>query len=415
MRLTEDEVRRGFKHSDKYVRFAALDYFARSHSRNTAIMGDVIEVIERLGVRNAFTYSHPMADLAQTEHSIAWVLERLRHDPETEHEQDFAAHLARLLCRADPVLLLPHSEAVLSVPALEESSVRRLTRRFELAAMPADQLWARLEAICEGERKQAYPRNVLFGEAMDVADTLARHVSQADRMMQGLAVEIDPEGDFYLGWLEIFLIRMAGEMRYEPATGLLVKKLHVDGGLHNEQCVEALIKIGTDTVVQAVRDAYRQAPDYFRLYASGIFGEVHTDLAVSAGLELLAWEPDFNQRMWLAVKLQGQFSSEVVDAARALPLDGHGDSYDLKVDLVAACKLMEYEVPELKRWEREIAEPRRPVAAKRLPASALKALDAGLRGSAPAAGRKVGRNDPCPCGSGKKYKKCCLNQSEARV
>jgi uncharacterized protein YecA (UPF0149 family) len=23
------------------------------------------------------------------------------------------------------------------------------------------------------------------------------------------------------------------------------------------------------------------------------------------------------------------------------------------------------------------------------------------------AGDKVGRNDPCPCGSGKKYKKCC--------
>jgi len=25
-----------------------------------------------------------------------------------------------------------------------------------------------------------------------------------------------------------------------------------------------------------------------------------------------------------------------------------------------------------------------------------------------ASGQKVGRNDPCPCGSGKKYKKCCL-------
>ena len=22
-------------------------------------------------------------------------------------------------------------------------------------------------------------------------------------------------------------------------------------------------------------------------------------------------------------------------------------------------------------------------------------------------GKQVGRNDPCPCGSGKKYKKCC--------
>jgi uncharacterized protein YecA (UPF0149 family) len=23
---------------------------------------------------------------------------------------------------------------------------------------------------------------------------------------------------------------------------------------------------------------------------------------------------------------------------------------------------------------------------------------------------KIGRNDPCPCGSGKKYKKCCMNK-----
>lgn len=23
--------------------------------------------------------------------------------------------------------------------------------------------------------------------------------------------------------------------------------------------------------------------------------------------------------------------------------------------------------------------------------------------------KKVGRNEPCPCGSGKKYKKCCLS------
>ena len=25
-------------------------------------------------------------------------------------------------------------------------------------------------------------------------------------------------------------------------------------------------------------------------------------------------------------------------------------------------------------------------------------------------GRKIGRNDPCPCGSGKKYKQCCMNK-----
>jgi hypothetical protein len=28
---------------------------------------------------------------------------------------------------------------------------------------------------------------------------------------------------------------------------------------------------------------------------------------------------------------------------------------------------------------------------------------------------KIGRNDPCPCGSGKKYKKCCLRKDEERI
>lgn len=26
---------------------------------------------------------------------------------------------------------------------------------------------------------------------------------------------------------------------------------------------------------------------------------------------------------------------------------------------------------------------------------------------------KVGRNDPCPCGSGKKYKQCCLAKKKS--
>jgi hypothetical protein len=28
---------------------------------------------------------------------------------------------------------------------------------------------------------------------------------------------------------------------------------------------------------------------------------------------------------------------------------------------------------------------------------------------------KIGRNEPCPCGSGKKYKKCCLGKDQAVV
>jgi methionyl aminopeptidase len=36
-----------------------------------------------------------------------------------------------------------------------------------------------------------------------------------------------------------------------------------------------------------------------------------------------------------------------------------------------------------------------------------------MRMNEPIRGLKIGRNDPCPCGSGKKYKKCCLLKNSA--
>ncbi len=36
---------------------------------------------------------------------------------------------------------------------------------------------------------------------------------------------------------------------------------------------------------------------------------------------------------------------------------------------------------------------------------------ASLHASFLGTSKKVGRNDPCPCGSGKKYEKCCLGRS----
>lgn len=37
---------------------------------------------------------------------------------------------------------------------------------------------------------------------------------------------------------------------------------------------------------------------------------------------------------------------------------------------------------------------------------------AGYKNETVQAGSKAGRNDPCPCGSGKKYKKCCMKNEE---
>ena len=43
----------------------------------------------------------------------------------------------------------------------------------------------------------------------------------------------------------------------------------------------------------------------------------------------------------------------------------------------------------------------------RAPVSPMAAVTGGRPAQAPRAGRKIGRNSKCPCGSGKKYKRCC--------
>jgi hypothetical protein len=412
MRLTEDQVHQALQHPDKQVRFAVLQYFAQSYSKNPAIMPDVIELVERFGPRNAFVYSFPIADLAQTEDTIAWAVKQLQRDPTTE-DDNFTGHLGRLLCHADPMLVLPHWAAILSIPSLDRELASAVERRLGLISTPSEQLWQRLEAICEAGKDKLHSNEISIAEAEDMAEALARDESQRDRMMELLKQDVDPNSETPLIWLEIFLVQMAGHMRYEPAIPLIIKKFLVDGELLNEECDKALTKIGTDTVIRAVRDAYPQAPDHFRLYSSEIFGDIHSDLALSAGLELLSQEFDLTQRTWLANAVVDQFATEAIDAARMVLLEDHPDSYDLKSSLVVACKLMAYDVPELQQWERELAEPRRPFVIRESPPPVFNRLDYESDISPISTRVKTGRNDPCPCGSGKKFKKCCLNKPRA--
>jgi preprotein translocase subunit SecA len=51
----------------------------------------------------------------------------------------------------------------------------------------------------------------------------------------------------------------------------------------------------------------------------------------------------------------------------------------------------------------------RPTAAPRsVPGATAPRSAPERRAEGARSGQKVGRNDTCPCGSGKKYKKCCL-------
>jgi len=417
MRLTEDQIKQGILHADPDVRFACLYYFADCYCPNPTVMPVVIEALERFGLLGAFRFTHPIRHLAQTEPTIRWVIEDLKSQPRnTEEQRNYLNTLRQVLCNAEPGLILPLEKAILSLPGFANDYAERFSRRLQLLSWDGDALWRELEAICEEGKNQRYVDETRFDEGQDIVEALARGGDRhADRMMSLLRVKIEDCANNPMTWMEPLMVQLAGELRYEPALPLVIEKLHEDGDVSKEECQRALVKIGTDTVVAALREAYAKAEWGFRLFAADALGRIHTDLAVEACIDLLAKEEDYDLKDWLAQALVHHFSHEGNEAARTMLVDDP-DMIDLKLALAPACTLMEQNFPELEEWRKEIEEswgrkslppdpawsppPKKALTPHPLPPlSPISKME-----------KKVGRNDPCPCGSGKKFKKCCLSK-----
>ncbi|SES86055.1 protein translocase subunit secA [Natronincola peptidivorans] len=87
-----------------------------------------------------------------------------------------------------------------------------------------------------------------------------------------------------------------------------------------------------------------------------------------------------------------------VDPVRAYQVEG----YDMFQEMIN--KIQEDTVRYLFNIEKEVKVQRRKVAE---PVAATHGDDDDTKGKTVVKKEEAGRNDPCPCGSGKKYKKCC--------
>jgi hypothetical protein len=417
MRLAEDQIKQGLFHADKDVRVACLHYFADCFSPDKTVMPAVIEALKHFGRANTFSHIRPIANLAQTEETIRWVVRELTYQPRsTEPERKYLNSLSWLLCHADATLLPPHEKAILDSPGFSHELVKPFTHRLKLLSWDGDALWRELETICEEGKDKFYTKDMRYDEARQIVEALAREGDRhTERVLSLLRTEVGDDEHNPMKWLESLVVNLAGQLRLEPAIPLLVGKLHQVGELLSDECLRALVKIGTDDVVRAIRHDYPTAEYHFRLYATGVLEEIHTDLAVAACTQLLGEEKDLELQNMLAQSLVKHFSFEGNEVARKVLLDDP-DLFDLQCALVPACTLMQQNFPELDPWRKEIEEqmqpkpvlprPAPPAPPSKTPAAAV----SPFRLHPVTVEQKVGRNDPCPCGSGKKYKKCCMTR-----
>jgi hypothetical protein len=148
-------------------------------------------------------------------------------------------------------------------------------------------------------------------------------------------------------------------------------------------------------------------------------------------LELLPQDKDLDIRTKLADALLGQFDGEGIEPVREMVQRRAYDpmNSDLMRKLVAVSTALGVTFPEHPIWKRE-AEERLAKQERRMKEMRgfFQAPTQPLQPPKPAPAREeylerkpapflrtekqVGRNDPCPCGSGKKFKKCCMSRGK---
>lgn len=426
MRLPEETIKQAILHTDVGVRRMAVRYFADSFSPDPTIMPLVIQAVERFG-RNDFLCHESAEGLVQTDETLLWILAELARDadPTCRDWDRYTSRLCGLLAEADATLLAKHESAVADNPGVDAEAQKAVTERIHLLNADPDACWTELHDFCE-QNKAEWDNNLIdFDHAYRLVEVIARHPDKySDRVLAILDGRVeekfDEDGNSAMTLLELFTVRIAGEMRLVGAIPLIIERLDVDDDFLLDECERAFWKIGGDSVAEALSAKYISSDFGYRLFVLSSLERIHTDLAVKNLLELLPTERNCDLKAWLGRALLYQFDSDAVEPLRQLILRSRLDPEmrGLRAELLTACTLMDVTIPEMEQWREDAkhdTEANQKYYRRKHPELArLSSLMANDRDDdddeQQPIKQKIGRNDPCPCGSGKKFKKCCLKK-----
>jgi hypothetical protein len=262
----------------------------------------------------------------------------------------------------------------------------------------------------------------------------------------------DPE---FSVWRQGVAVQLAGELRLSSAVPYLVPLLHDDEEGLNNDVLEALPRLAADEVLAELDRRYPTADWGFRWSATTAVEQLPADRSIATLWSWYKIEADKPMRRRILRALLRNFVQDAIEPARNEL--SSGDSPDaeltqLRIEFVAFCTLTGLDFPELETWREQArqdffdgtSEPDEEDEwedegvdedgwdhdeweeedagddESNAPSGWVESLlqDVQPDDAEPAAwsepiintGPKIGRNDPCPCGSGKKYKKCCLRK-----
>ncbi|WP_339736151.1 SEC-C metal-binding domain-containing protein [uncultured Gimesia sp.] len=441
MRLPEEKIKQAILHPELPVRIQALQYFSRPFCEDTTIMPLVIQVVEKYGRKSSLRFINEAVSLPQTESTIQWCMEELQqnfaHQDENQDDYLYASAISNVLAHADPLLTRTRKSEILGLPGFLPEFGSALSERAHLHSKDSETLWNKLRDFCEQENATQYLSEMDLPHANRIVEALGRGGDiVADQVLMMLNENIDYSENSSKALMQGFVLRLAGELRLTAAVPSLIEALKEDDDWFNEECQRALIRIGGGDVAKALTAEFSTAEWHFRLYGSSVLEQLHTDLAIRKCIDLFEEETDETIITHLGQAALSHFSTEAIDPVRQFICTSEIDPeiLDLRESLVSVCTVLEIKFPEFEEWKKdnEEAEALRKKLYQEKYGSFFGVSDDSILDliadtDAPDADTltqpayvpntiirqdaRIGRNDPCPCGSGKKYKKCCLKNS----
>jgi hypothetical protein len=446
MRLSAQHVMDAILHPDREVREAAVYYFSRSCSLDPAVMPLVLRACNQYGP-DAFESWTFLAHLVHNDETVAWLIRQLeeRQPGVDKYGLDVLEHFAEALCNANLDLLERQFLSIQAVEQLNERFLKHLANRLELRSASPDDLWDDLVVLSDYVDDAGFPTDVEADYAAALVEALARHTNSISDRALGI---IQDEEQGYGDYLITMAVRLVGELRLESAVPDLVGWLGSADDLIAEETHDALVKIGGEAVVRELVSRYDEEERDFAIGATSVLEDIHSDSSVQASVDLLAAEDDPELKGSLLQAVLMNFSPLGIEPARQfiLEIPKDPDVLEVREALLTACKLLNATFPEYEAWVENAKtddEFRRqwskehpfPLADdddfdEELDLELDEEFDEedggweGARdenlfldeeppGTISRHAPRVGRNDPCPCGSGKKYKKCCLSKELA--
>jgi hypothetical protein len=425
--LSLDRLRAQLGHKDRWIRTAAAKHLIRVLPQDATLLQAVLDATDRFGARANDELLRLAQELPVDQAAFDRLVAAL---PKAEGR--WGQGLRLLVCRAPAALLLPVLDRVLELDVWTARERDRLENRREIEDCSVDEAWGELADLAEAEQDED-----LSGREQDLLDDLVLSLARRPELTT------DELRDVIRNPGQSAPLQLAAAARILSLRGERAAAQEILALLTEEnpgvalEAAYAMSRVSDAAAVDAIMALASDGTEFAMTQATALEG--WHDPRAAAALAKLAQteEEDPDMRVELLLAACSSFDEANVkmalDAARQI--DADETSIFLAGELLPYLDVLGIAAAERGRWSKirkdeeeafmrdeerlwlvagdedvEDDEGEDEDSAEEADRDDEEAEAEPARKGPLVLGPKVGRNDACPCGSGKKYKKCCLAQ-----